>query len=96
MKHFDCINYIHLDCEKGMCALDKVAVPIDGSGSGACPRFENAPKCGICRNFSKAADNGTQKDNGIGICRGFTMENWAYESCGAFACEKFESRDMET
>ena len=47
MRHYDCINYINLDCEKGMCALDKVIVPIDGEGSEGCPRFEEAPKCGI-------------------------------------------------
>ena len=23
MKHVECINYINLDCEKGMCALSK-------------------------------------------------------------------------
>ena len=37
MRHYDCINYINLDCEKGMCALDKVIVPIDGEGSEGCP-----------------------------------------------------------
>lgn len=38
MKHNNCVNYINLDCEKGMCALSKVIVPIDGEGSDACPK----------------------------------------------------------
>lgn len=40
MKHCECANYLSLDCEKGMCALDKTIVPIDGEGSDACPRFK--------------------------------------------------------
>ena len=24
MKHYECRNYLSLDCEKGMCAIDKV------------------------------------------------------------------------
>ena len=40
MKHCECANFLHLDCEKGMCALSKMIVPIDGEGSEACPRFE--------------------------------------------------------
>ena len=39
MKHCECANFLHLDCEKGMCALSKMIVPIDGEGSEACPRF---------------------------------------------------------
>jgi hypothetical protein len=27
MRHYDCKNYINLDCEKGMCALSKGLVP---------------------------------------------------------------------
>lgn len=39
MKHVECINYINLDCEKGMCALSKQIVPIDSNGSDACGHF---------------------------------------------------------
>ena len=28
MKHCECANYLSLDCEKGMCALDKTIVPL--------------------------------------------------------------------
>lgn len=49
MKHVQCVNYINLDCEKGMCALSKQIVPIDGEGSGACPNFKAAPVCGNWR-----------------------------------------------
>ena len=96
MRHFDCINYINLDCEKGMCALDKVIVPIDklytsyplfiaidGEGSEGCPRFEAAPKCGNCKNFSDP------DKYGIGTCSGYEKENWAYATCGAYSCEKY-------
>ena len=53
MKHVECINYINLDCEKGMCALSKQIVPIDGSGNCAC--FADADKHGIgtCKGFEK-------------------------------------------
>ena len=83
MRHFDCINYINLDCEKGMCALDKVIVPIDGEGTEGCPRFEAAPKCGNCKNFSDP------DKYGIGTCSGYEKENWAYATCGAYSCEKY-------
>lgn len=86
MKHVDCVNYINLDCEKGMCALSKQIVPIDGAGSDACPRYEAAPKCKNCACF-EASDK-----YGIGTCTGFEKENWAYAGCGAFCCEKYQAR----
>ncbi|MCQ2966592.1 MAG: 4-hydroxyphenylacetate decarboxylase small subunit [Alphaproteobacteria bacterium] len=86
MKHFDCKNYIHLDCEKGMCALSKMIVPIDGEGSDACPKFILAEKCGNCAFF----ENPNQY--GIGTCKGFEKENWAYNTCGACGCEKYKKR----
>lgn len=49
MKHVECINYINLDCEKGMCALSKQIVPIDGNDSDACGHFQAAPVCGQLR-----------------------------------------------
>lgn len=83
MKHRECVNYINLDCEKGMCAILKNQVPIDGEGSEACEAFQAAPSCGNCRNFSEA------DKYGMGTCKGFEKENWAYETCGAFTCEKY-------
>jgi 4-hydroxyphenylacetate decarboxylase small subunit len=83
MKHYDCKNYINLDCEKGQCALTKSIVPIDGEGSDACPKFSQAEKCGVCKNFADP------DKYGVGTCKGFVKENWAYATCGAFACEKF-------
>ena len=85
-RHFDCMNYVNLDCEKGMCALTKAIVPIDGSGSEGCPKFELAPKCGNCLKFQNP------DDHGIGTCSGFEKEDWAFASCGAFSCEKYEKR----
>lgn len=86
MKHTDCKNYINLDCEKGMCALSKKMVSIDGEGSDACPNFVRAAKCGCCCNFTDA------NKYGIGTCKGFTKENWAYATCGAFGCEHFKGK----
>lgn len=84
MKHFDCKNYIHLDCEKGMCAISKCVVPIEGKGSDACPKFVQAQKCGNCANF------GNPDKYGMGTCKGFAKENWAYKTCGAFSCEGYK------
>lgn len=84
MKHVDCVNYINLDCEKGMCALSKQIVPIDGAGSEGCPNWKAAPKCGNCACFSGA------DDHGIGTCKDFEKENWAYANCGAFCCEHYQ------
>ena len=39
MKHCECANYLSLDCEKGMCALDKTIVPIDGEWQRRLPSF---------------------------------------------------------
>ena len=63
MKHVECINYINLDCEKGMCALSKQIVPIDGNDSDACGHFQAAPVCGNCACFADA------DKHGISICK---------------------------
>lgn len=86
MKHNECANFLHLDVEKGMCAKSKMIVPLDGAGSDACPMFEEGFMCQFCKNF-------TPEDKyGIGTCRGFEKEAWAYAQCGAFSCEKFERK----
>lgn len=84
MKHYQCKNYINLDCEKGMCALSKAIVPIDGEGSDACPMFQAAAKCGNCANFVNP------DKYGIGTCKGFEKENWAFSTCGAFGCDNYK------
>lgn len=84
MKHIDCMNYNHLDCEKGQCALSKQLIPIDGTGSEACDSFVQAQKCGFCKNFKNA------DVHGIGTCTGLEKENWAYASCGAASCSGFQ------
>lgn len=86
MKHVNCVNFLNLDCEKGMCALSKAIVPIDGEGSGACQSYQPAPECGNCRHFYDG------DKYGMGVCKGYEKENWAYATCGAFSCEKYESR----
>lgn len=83
MKHNECANYLHLDCEKGMCALFKTIVPLDGEGSDACPEFKEGYLCQFCKNFSDP------DKYGIGTCHGFEKDNWAYKQCGAFSCQKF-------
>ena len=86
MKHIDCANYLNLDCEKGMCALNKKVVPIDGEGSDACSLFKEGFRCATCTNFSNP-------DNyGIGTCTGFEKANWTYAQNGAFCCERFQQR----
>jgi len=85
MRHYDCKNYINLDCEKGMCALNKQVVPIDGEGSAACPAFRQAEKCGNCKHFLKP------DKYGIGTCTGLEKEHWAYATCGAFACPGYQA-----
>ncbi len=87
MKHTDCKNYINLDCEKGICALSKSMLPVDGEGSDACPKFIPAEKCGNCANFSDA------DKYGIGTCNGMKKTFWAYATCGAGACEGYVTAD---
>ncbi|WP_371363898.1 4-hydroxyphenylacetate decarboxylase small subunit [Sporomusa rhizae] len=86
MRHYDCKNYINLDCEKGMCAVSKGFVPIDGEGSQACPQFKQAEKCGNCKNFINS------DKYGVGTCTGLEKENWAYATCGAFACRGYAAK----
>lgn len=83
MKHYECAYYLHLDCEKGMCAMSKMIVPCDGEGSDACPNFKPGHMCQFCKNFADP------DKYGIGTCKGFEKENWAYAQCGAFSCENF-------
>lgn len=86
MQHYDCKNYINLDCEKGMCARCKAIVPIDGDGSEACSDFSPADKCGNCKNFF-------QPDKyGIGTCKGLEKENWTYSTMNAVTCTGYEAR----
>jgi 4-hydroxyphenylacetate decarboxylase small subunit len=85
MRHIDCKNYINLDCEKGLCALDKAMVPIDGEGSEGCNRFAPAEKCGICAHFSEP------DKHGIGTCRGLAKPNWAYATMNAVTCTAFKA-----
>ena len=85
MKHDDCKNYIHLDCEKGMCALDKALVPLDGEAAEACGRFVAAEKCGGCAHFS------SPDRHGIGACAGLGKPNWAYATMSAFTCTAFKA-----
>ena len=84
MVHYECKNYINLDCEKGMCALSKAIVYIDGENSGACENFKLAEKCGNCKHFVD------EDKYGIGTCRGLEKENWAYSTCGASTCSGYE------
>lgn len=84
MKHQDCANFLNLDCEKGMCALSKMIVPLDGEGSDACGNFKKGFHCGNCVCFSDP------DKYGIGTCSGFEKENWTYSQNGSFCCEKFQ------
>jgi len=83
MKHSDCANFLSLDCEKGMCALSKMIVPLDGEGSDACPKFKQGFHCANCVCF-KDPDK-----YGIGTCTGFDKENWTYAQNGSFCCERY-------
>lgn len=83
MKHYECKHFLSLDCEKGMCAVSKQIVPLDGEGSDACPNFTDGALCKFCSKFHDA------DKHGIGTCCGFEKEAWAYADCGAFSCEKF-------
>lgn len=86
MKHNDCANFLSLDCEKGMCALTKMIVPLDGEGSDACPNFKEGFHCANCVSF-KDPDK-----YGIGTCAGFEKENWTYAQNGAFCCERYKQK----
>lgn len=86
MKHSDCANFLNLDCEKGMCALTKTIVPLDGEGSDACPKFKEGFHCANCVSF-KDPDK-----YGIGTCTGFEKENWTYAQNGAFCCEHYKQK----
>jgi 4-hydroxyphenylacetate decarboxylase small subunit len=86
MRHYDCKNYINLDCEKGMCAKCKAIVPIDGKGSEACPAFTPVERCENCKNFSDP------DKYGIGKCTGLEKENWAYSTMCACTCTGYKAR----
>lgn len=86
MKHNDCANFLSLDCEKGMCAIYKKIVPIDGEGSDACSAFALGSHCATCANFSNP------DSYGIGTCSGFEKENWTYAQNGAFCCEQYQQK----
>ena len=45
MKHYECKHFLALDCEKGMCAVSRMIVPLDGEGSDACPNLECGKLC---------------------------------------------------
>ena len=84
MTHGDCKNYVELDCEKGLCALTKGWIPLDGEGSKACPNFTLMEKCGNCKHFCNP------DKHGVGTCKGMEKEAFAYASCGATFCPGYE------
>lgn len=86
MKHNNCVNYINLDCEKGMCALSKVIVPIDGEEAMPARSMKQLRLAGNCQNFENP------DKYGIGTCKGFCKENWAYSTCGVFSCETTKNK----
>ncbi|WP_396147485.1 4-hydroxyphenylacetate decarboxylase small subunit, partial [Anaerospora sp.] len=47
--------------------------------------FRQAEKCGNCKNFLNP------DKYGIGTCTGLEKENWAYATCGAFACRGYQA-----
>lgn len=86
MKHTDCAYFLNLDCEKGMCAIKKVIIPIDGEGSDSCGDFKLGFSCATCNNFSDA------DKYGIGTCSGFEKDNWTYAQNGAFCCPSYQQK----
>ena len=86
MKHRECVHFLNLDCKKGMCAIKKEIVMIDEKEIADCPLFEAAKFCSNCKHFSNP------DKYGIGSCHGFEKENWAYATCGAFGCEKYQGK----
>lgn len=81
--HVECKNYIHIDVDKGMCALTKKYVLMDGNDSFACSKFVLMPACGNCDHFVNP------DKYGIGTCKGLEKENWAYSTCGAQGCKGY-------
>ena len=77
---------MNIDCEKGMCAIFKAVVPIDGKGSEACPNFKPAEKCGNCKFFCDP------DKYGMGTCKGMKKEFWAYATCGASTCSGYHAK----
>ena len=84
MKHFECRNYVNLDCDKGMCAITKAIVPMDGEGSDACGQFVQAPFCKNCSYFKEP------NEYGVGTCTGLEKENWAFATCAATTCTGYK------
>ena len=89
MKHCECANYLSLDCEKGMCALDKTIVPIDGEGSDACPRFKEGFLCRNCTHFTDA------DKYGIGNCSGLRKKTGRMPSTALSAASIISSAERK-
>lgn len=85
MKHNDCLNFSNIDAAKGICRLTKQLIIID---SDVCENLKLAPKCKNCKSFEKTNEDGT------GICRGLTKEDWTFESLSAVTCKGFELNEF--
>lgn len=83
MKHTDCVNYISVNAETGICARTRKKLAHNGIGSVACQNFEAYAKCGNCEHFT------AYNQEEFGKCNGFGTSNWAHASCGAFCCENY-------
>lgn len=77
LKHNDCLNFCSIDANKGICRVTKNLIYID---TDTCSKFDLAPKCNNCENFHNA------DENGIGICKGLSKEDWVYGSLNAVTC----------
>lgn len=85
MKHNDCLNFSSIDAAKGICRLTKQIINID---STVCEHLKLTPKCKICKSFEKTSEDGT------GLCKGLSKEDWTFENLNAVTCKGFEFNEF--
>ncbi|ADK68140.1 4-hydroxyphenylacetate decarboxylase, regulatory subunit [Olsenella uli DSM 7084] len=79
--NYESLYYLPLDCEKGMDLRTREIIPYDGEADPE--TFKEGFLCKFCKCFCDP------DSHGIGVCKGFDKEEWAYGDCGSFSCEKF-------
>lgn len=84
LKHIDCLYFCSIDASKGICRVTKQFINID---TDVCDRMALAPKCNNCKQFHD------EDEQGIGICKGLSKEDWVYGSLNAGTCAAHEFKD---
>ena len=105
MKHYECKHFLALDCEKGMCAVSRMIVPLDGSAyADLLYRYQDKKElpehivdCGDLAAVSSAESADVADEKGLsgdtyGLYQDFTLQYERFTSTARVALTGFTGK----